>query len=81
MLCPVCTYYAVGHQGSLHKACQDISRVMLVVGDTRQASVKGHHQQGKLEQRAEETCAAPCKPGLEIKLEREGEKGVDKENT
>ena len=30
----VCTHYAVGHQGSLHKACQDISRVVLVVGDT-----------------------------------------------
>lgn len=32
--CDVCTHYAVGHQGSLHKACQDISRVVLVVGDT-----------------------------------------------
>lgn len=31
----VCTHYAVGHQGSLHKACQDIGRVVLVVGDAR----------------------------------------------
>lgn len=29
------TYYAVGHQGSLHKSCQDIGRMVLVVGDAR----------------------------------------------
>lgn len=30
----VCTYNAVGHQGSLHEACEDVSGVMLVVGDS-----------------------------------------------
>lgn len=34
VLCDVCTHYAVGHQGSLHETCQDISRMVLVVGDT-----------------------------------------------
>lgn len=64
MNCVCCTHYAVGHQGSLYEAGQDVGGVVLVVGDTRQASVEGHHQQGELEQRAEETSATPREPGL-----------------
>lgn len=30
----ICTHYAVGHQGSLDKASQDISGVVLVIRDT-----------------------------------------------
>lgn len=71
-VCVCETHYAVGHQGSLHKACQDVGRVVLVVGDTRQAGVEGHHQQGELQQRAEEASTAPCEPGLQVELEGEG---------
>lgn len=68
-MCCVQTHYAVGHQGSLHKACQDVGRVVLVVGDAGQTGVEGHHQQGELEQWAEETSSAPGKPGLDVKLQ------------
>lgn len=70
----LCTHYAVGHQSSLHETRQHVSRVVLVIGDARQARVKGHHQQGELQQRAEETGTTPREPGLQIELGGEGEK-------
>lgn len=68
MLCDVSTHYTISHQSSLHKASQDISWVVLVIGDAWQASVEGHHQQSKLEQWAEEAGTTPSKPGLKIEL-------------
>lgn len=73
-VCVVCTHYAVGHQSSLHKTRQHISRVVLVVGDAREAGVKSHHQQGELQQRAEEAGPAPREPGLQVELGGEEEK-------
>ena len=69
------TYDAVGHQGSLGKACQDVSGVVLVVRDTGQAGVERHHDEGELGERPEETGTAPGEPRLEVELGGVGERG------
>lgn len=55
--------------------------MVLVIGDAGQAGVEGHHQQGELQQWAEEAGATPREPGLEIELEEGGEKGVNGDRT
>lgn len=67
------THYAAGHQGSLSKSRQHITGMVLVVGHTRQSRVKGHHDQGKLQEGPEQAGPSPSEAGLQVQLER-GEK-------
>lgn len=70
------TYYAVGHQGSLHKPGQDISGMVLVIGDTRQAGVERHHDEGKLGQRAQQASSMPSETRLQVKLQKRQKCGL-----
>lgn len=60
-------YYAIGHQGSLHKTRQDISGVVLVIRDTGQAGVERHHDEGELGQRAQQASSMPSETRLQVK--------------
>lgn len=62
------THYAVGHQGALYKTNQDVSGVVLVIGDSGQAGVEGHHNEGELGQRAQQARSVPSETGLQVKL-------------
>lgn len=63
------TYYAAGHQGSLSKSCQDIAGMVLVVRYAGQSCVKGHHDQGELQEGPEQTGTSPSEAGLQVQLE------------
>ena len=69
------TYYAAGHQGSLSKPRQDIAGMVLVVRHAGQSCVKGHHDQGELQERPEQAGPSPSEAGLQVQLE-----GGDKTN-
>lgn len=63
------TYYAAGYQGSLSKSSQDIAGVVLVIGHAGQSCVKGHHDQGELQERPEQPGTSPSEAGLQVQLE------------
>lgn len=68
-----CTYYAVAHQRSLYKASEHVSGMVLMVWNTRQTGVEGHHQKRELDQWPQETSSTPRKPRLQVELEEETE--------
>ena len=65
------THDAVGNQGSLYKAGQHVSGVVLVVRHAGQAGVEGQHNQGELGQGAQRAGAVPGEPGLQVELTRQ----------
>lgn len=60
-------HYAVGHQGSLNKSCQNISGVVFVIRHTGQAGVERHHDECKLGQGAQQAGAVPVETRLQVK--------------
>lgn len=70
------TYYAAGHQSALSKSCQDIAGMVLVVRYPGQSCVKGHHEQGELQEGPEQTGTSPSEAGLQVQLEG-GDKRTD----
>lgn len=66
------THYAVGHQGALDETRQHVGGVVLVVGHPGQASVKGHHDERELGERAQQPGAVPGEAGLKVKLRQRG---------
>lgn len=70
------THYTVGHKGSLYKTRQDISGMVLVIRDTRQAGVKRHHDEGKLGQGAQQAGSMPGETRLQVKLQHKQKCGL-----
>lgn len=51
--------------------------MMLVIGDTGQAGVEGHHDEGELRQGAQQTGSVPTEARLQVELHKKTERSVD----